>query len=133
MGFIAWKRLGLMAAMLLGGTGMAQAAPPVVGSSYEFFDPVFRGTIFCDTLEAVQAIASAEQPDQTYAAYYMTTNAIDEPICMAIAPTALVRAVTPIGVMSRNGKDYAAWAVETEINGTVAFALYLEHQNGILA
>lgn len=132
MGSTGWERLGLAAALLLAGTGMAQAAPPDVGSSYEFFDPVFRGTIFCDTLEAVQAIASAEQPDQTYANYYMTTNDIGEPICMAIAPTALVLAVTPIGVMTKNGKTYDAWAVETEINGIVVFALYLEHQPGIL-
>ncbi|OYW97797.1 MAG: hypothetical protein B7Z15_22770 [Rhizobiales bacterium 32-66-8] len=122
----------MVAGVLLAGTGIAQAAPPDVGSRYEFRDPVFRGTIFCDTLDAVQAIASAEQPDRTYANYYMTTNAIGEPICMAIAPTALVLAVTPIGVMTKNGKDYAAWAVETEIDGTVIFALYLEHQPGIL-
>ena len=132
MGSTGWKRLVLVAALALGATGMAQGAPPDVGSSYEFRDPVFRGTIFCDTLEAVQAIASAEQPDQTYANYYMTTNAIGEPICMAIAPTALVLAVTPIGVMTKNGKTYDAWAVEAEIDGTVIFALYLEHQPGIL-
>ncbi|WP_332686727.1 hypothetical protein [Devosia sp.] len=132
MGGIAWKRLGLVAALLLAGTGMAQAAPPAVGSSHHFLDPVFRGTIVCDTLDAVQAIAGAEQPDQIYAAYYMTTNAIGEPICMAIAPTALVRAVTPIGVMDKNGKSYDAWAVEAEIDGTVIFALYLEHRLGLL-
>jgi hypothetical protein len=132
MGGTEWKWLVLVAALALGATGMAQAAPPLVGSAYEFRDPVFRGTIFCDTLEAVQAIASAEQPDQAYANYYMTTNDIGEPICMAIAPTALVLAVTPIGVMTKNGKTYDAWAVETEIEGTVIFALYLEHQPGIL-
>ncbi len=132
MGGTGWKRLVVLAGLLLGATGLAQAAPPEVGSAHEFRDPVFRGTIFCDTLEAVQAIASADKPDQTYAAYFMTTNDIGEPICMAIAPTALVRAVTPLGMMTKNGKAYDAWAVETEINGTVIFALYLERQAGIL-
>ena len=118
-----------LAAIVL--TGGAQAAPPVTGQMHDFVDPVFRATIFCDTLEAVHAIASAEAPDDTYAAYYLTTNTIGEPICMAIAPTALVVAVTPIGVMSKGGHDYDAWAVETRVADTTVYALYLERSDRI--
>lgn len=120
-------------AVVLAGTGGAFAAPPEVGSTHFFNDPVFRGTVFCDTLEAVTAIATAPEPDQIYAAYYMTTNDIGEPICMAIAPDALVKAVTPLGVMRKDDHNYDAWAVETDINGTVVYALYLERRTDILA
>ena len=104
----------------------ALAGPPVVGSDHTFLDPVFRGTIFCDTLTEVRSIAEAESPDDAYANYYLTTNERDEPMCMAIAPTARVVDVVPLGVMEKDGGNYNAWAVETEVNGTTAFALYLE-------
>lgn len=120
-------------ALILAGTSGALAAPPAVGSTHYFDDPVFRGTVFCDTLEAVTAIATAPEPDDIYAAYYMTANEIGEPICMAISPDALVKAVTPLGVMRKDEQAYDAWAVETDIGGTVVFALYLERRTDILA
>lgn len=104
----------------------ALAEPPSTGTKHTFQDPVFNGTIFCDTIAAVHAIATAEIPDDVYANYYLTTNAMDEPICMAIVPTGVVRDVTPIGVMKRNGDHYRAWAVETDVGGVTAYALYLE-------
>jgi hypothetical protein len=117
--------------MVLGSVGAAFAAPPAAGEMYDFRDPVFRGTIFCDTIEAVEAIAAAKTPNDTYAAYYLTANAIGEPICMAIAPTALVVGATPLGVMTKDGHDYDAWAVETRVQDTTVFALYLERSDRI--
>lgn len=104
----------------------AQAQPPALGATHTFLDPVFKGTVFCDTLEEVWAIATAEKPNDIYATYNLLTNDRDEPICMAIVPTGTVIDVTPIGVMERNGRTYNAWAVETNVGGTTAFALYLE-------
>jgi hypothetical protein len=104
----------------------ALAAPPTAGSTYTFYDPVFRGTVFCDTLDEIWRIATADEPDDMYANYRVTTNDADEPICMAIAPTGVVLEVTPIGVMERQGGRFNAWAIETEIGGVRAFALYLE-------
>ena len=126
-------RQWVVLAMMLAGTGSAMAAPPTIGETHFFDDPVFRGTVFCDTLEAVTAIATAPEPDDIYAAYYMTTNDIGEPICMAISPDALVKAVTPLGVMRKGDENYDAWAIETDINGTVVYALYLEHRKEIVA
>jgi hypothetical protein len=122
---------GLMA--LACGVAPAWAEPPAVGTTHTFHDPVFRGTVFCDTLDDVWSIATAEQPDEIYGLYRVTTNARDEPICMAIVPTALVVEVTPIGVMKRNGHDYNAWAVETDVGGVTAFALYLERVTRVAA
>ena len=82
--------------------------------------------MFCDTLKEIRTIAEADNPDTAYAMFYLTTNAQDEPICMTIAPTARVVAVTPLGVMAKDGRHYNAWAVETDVDGTTAFALYLE-------
>jgi hypothetical protein len=110
-------------------TAPALAAPPDVGSDHTFLDPVFRGTIFCDTLKEVRTIAEAERPDDAYANFYLTTNERDEPICMAIAPTGRVVDVVPLGVMEKDGGNYNAWAIETEVNGTTVFALYLERFN----
>jgi hypothetical protein len=107
----------------------ALAAPPTVGSDYTFLDPVFRGTIFCDTLKEIRAIAEADQPDAAYSNFYLTTNDRDEPMCMAIAPTGRVVDVVPLGVMEKDGGAYNAWAIETDVNGTTAFALYLERFN----
>lgn len=121
----------LLLALALPGAAMAQ--PPGIGSSHTFLDPVFRGTIFCDTLDEVRAIVSAEAPDDAYANFYLTTNDRDEPICMAIAPTAEVTGVTPLGVMVRDGLHYNAWAIETNVGGVTAYALYLEHFNFVSA
>jgi len=104
----------------------ALAQPPSAGATHTFRDPIFNGTVFCDTLDAVRAIATAEAPDETYANYYLTTNLRDEPICMAIAPTGVVVEVIPIGIMLKGGQRYQAWAVETDVGGVTAFALYLE-------
>lgn len=52
---------------------------------------------------------------------------------MAIVPTGVVIDVLPIGVMQRNGKQYDAWAIETEIEGVTVFALYLERVAAISA
>lgn len=131
---LGWSgRLALGAMMVMSGVGAALAAPPAAGQMHDFTDPVFRGTIFCDTLDAVEAIAKADAPDDMYAAYYLTANQIGEPFCMAIAPKALVVAVTPIGVMRKNGHDYDAWAVETRVADTTVFALYLERSDRIAA
>jgi hypothetical protein len=105
----------------------AVAAPPSVGTTHTFLDPVFRGTVFCDTVDQVRHIATAKAPDDIYGVYRVTTNERDEPMCMAIVPTALVVDVIPLGVMLREGEAYSAWAVETDIGGVTAFALYLEH------
>jgi hypothetical protein len=125
--------VALAATVVIGGAQGALAAPPAAGEMHDFTDPVFRGTIFCDTLDAVEAIAKADAPDDMYAAYYLTANQIGEPFCMAIAPKALVVAVTPIGVMSKNGHDYDAWAVETRVGDTTVYALYLERSDRIAA
>jgi len=122
-----------LAFLLASAPAVALAQPPSVGSTYTFLDPVFRGTIFCDTLDEVRTIAGAEVPDDAYSNFYMTTNDRDEPICMAIAPTAEVVNVTPLGVMVRDGRHYNAWAVETKVGDSVAYALYLEHFNFVSA
>ena len=122
-----------LALLLVAAPTVAIAQPPSVGSTYTFLDPVFRGTIFCDMLEEVRAIAGAKVPDDAYANFYLTTNERDEPICMAIAPTAEVINVTPLGVMVRDGRHYNAWAVETKVGDTTAYALYLEHFNFVSA
>ena len=101
---MAWthrRRVTLLPALvLLAGIAAptaTMAAPPLAGTTHTFRDPVFRGTIFCDTLDEVWAIATAEAPDDIYANYFLTTNDRDEPLCMAIAPTAKVVDVVPVG------------------------------------
>ena len=122
-------RLFLAAAMAFGLavtplTALAQ--PPQRGATHTFIDPQFRDTIICDTLEQVRRIATAEVPDEMYAAFYLTTNEYNEPMCEAAVATGVVRGVTAVGVMVRNGKRYDAWAIETEVPGGTVFALYLE-------
>jgi hypothetical protein len=119
-------RGALLALAFAGVPGVALAQPPAAGTTHTFFDPVFRGTVFCDTFEAVHTIAKAKTPDETYANYFLTTNERDEPICMAIAPTAVVVDVVPMGVMVKHGHHFNAWAIETRVDGVTAFALYLE-------
>jgi hypothetical protein len=121
---------GAVAALLLA-TMPTLAAPPVTGTTHTFVDPVFKGTIFCDTAEQVRRIATAKTPDAVYGNFRLTTNDNDEPICMAIVPTGVVVDVIPLGTMIREGEAFSAWAVETDVNGTTAFALYLEHVAGV--
>jgi hypothetical protein len=116
-----------MSIVLALGAGGAAAGPPVPGTLHTFIDPVFRDTVICDTLEQVRRIATAEAPDDMYAAFYVTTNEYDEPMCVAVVPTGEVVGATPLGVMERNGRHYNAWAVETRLPGGTVFALYLEH------
>jgi len=126
----------IWATMALGLPLMAtatQAAPPAIGSTYTFEDPIFNGTVFCDTLEQVYEIATADAPDEVYGFYRVTANEFDEPTCMAIVPTGVVLAVTPLGDMEKDGSRYDAWAIETDIDGTVVYALYLERVAGLSA
>jgi hypothetical protein len=104
----------------------AFAEPPTPGSTHTFRDPIFQGTVFCDTLDQVRDIAVADEPNSIYAMYRITPNQRNEPICMAIIPTGLVVSVTRIGTMVREGDRYTAWAVETVVAGFTAYALYLE-------
>jgi hypothetical protein len=127
-----WKPAAL--ALCLAATSSASLAePPAPGTLHTFFDPVFRDTVICDTLDQVRRIATAEVPDDMYAAFYMTTNEHDEPMCVAVVPTGQVVDVTPLGVMARNGRHYNAWAVETQLRGGVVFALYLEQVHFVQA
>ncbi|WP_421759742.1 hypothetical protein [Devosia sp.] len=110
----------------------ALAAPPLAGTTHTFVDPVFNGTVFCDTLEEVRAIATAAAPDDAYANFRLTTNDSDEPMCMAIAPTGTVVNVVEVGVMEKDGHHYKAWAIETLVGEDTAYALYLERHDFIL-
>jgi hypothetical protein len=104
----------------------ALAQPPAVGSVHTFSDPVFGGTVFCDTFDQVRDIAVSEIPGAIYALYRSTPNKSHEPICLAIAPTGLVMEITPVGIMRRDGAHYHAWVVKAEVGGFVAYGLYLE-------
>jgi hypothetical protein len=106
---------------------VALAQPPERGAVHTFYDPIFNGTVFCDTIEAVREIATADAPDDIYASYYLTANALDEPTCMAIVPTGIVVDVVPLGVMVKNGWYFNAWAVKTRVGSAIVYALYLEH------
>lgn len=117
----------LVATLTLAATTLPTfAQPPIPGTTHTFRDPIFQGTVFCDTLEQVRDIAIADEPNAIYAMYRITPNDRNEPICMAIVPTGKVVSVTPIGVMERDGDRYTAWAVETIVAGFTAYALYLE-------
>jgi hypothetical protein len=111
----------------------ASAAPPAAGTTHTFRDPIFNGTVVCDTLDQVWDIATSDEPDDVYGLYRITANEMDEPTCMAIVPTGTVIDVTPIGVMEKGGDSYNAWAVETDINGVIVYVLYLERAAGLSA
>jgi hypothetical protein len=114
------------AVLLTGLTAPVSAQPPTAGSTHTFRDPVFGGTVFCDTFEQVRDIAVSEVPNAIYALYRSTPNKVREPICMAIVPTAIVEEVIPIGIM-KHGKDhYRAWAIKALVGPYTAFGLYLE-------
>jgi hypothetical protein len=105
----------------------ALAQPPSTGATHTFYDPVFAGTIICDTLEQVETIVDAAAPEQAYHALLTATNDINEPKCAAMITTGLVIGVTSVGVMKRDNQHFNAWAVETQFGDVTAFALYLEH------
>jgi hypothetical protein len=112
---------------------LALAQPPAAGSTHTFFDPVYTGTVFCDTLDQVREIAAAESPDEIYRQYMYAKNERNEPVCLAIVPTATVNEVTPLGVMRRDGKHFQAWAVKASVGGITAWGLYLEEFQMVIA
>jgi len=116
---------------LLGTPAFAQ--PPSEGSTHAFVDPVFSGTVFCDTFEEVHAIATASEPVEVFRAFFSTPNAQNEPTCAALLTSATVLAVRPIGIMAQDNVRFNAWAVETKIGDFTGFALYLEARADIVA
>jgi hypothetical protein len=110
----------------------ALALPPTAGATHDFVDPVFTGTVFCDTFEEVHAIATAAEPVAMFQAYSATLNDKHEPTCAAIMATATVVDVRPLGVMERDNKRFNAWAIETKVNDQTGFALYLEARADII-
>lgn len=124
--------LGLATLVPLALAPAAQAAPPQPGDTYTFQDPVFNGTVVCDTLEQVTDIATADAPNDVYGLYRILANDLNEPTCMAIIPTGVVLDVVPLGVMEKEGDRYDAWAVETDLGGgATVYALYLERIIGM--
>jgi hypothetical protein len=106
---------------------LAFAQPPQTGSTHTFVDPVFQGTIFCDTLEEVTAIATAPDATAVYTQLVSARNERDEPRCLAMIPTGVVVSTTHLGFMERAGRYFRAWAVETQVGEVTGYALYLEH------
>ena len=124
----------ILAALLFAAVPQAVLAqPPAEGTTHTFYDPVFVGTVVCDTLDEVREIANSDQPEQVYQGYLTQMNEHNEPICAAIVPTGLVLDVTPLGVMVRDEKHFNAWAVETKVGAMTGFALYLEHFDYVIA
>jgi hypothetical protein len=110
----------------------AQAQPPLEGSTHTFVDPIFVGTVFCDSYYEVLAIATADDPQAVFTTFATDRNEIDEPVCASIAPTGRIVDVRPLGIMIREDARYDAWAVEAQVNGMIGFALYLEKRSDIL-
>jgi hypothetical protein len=106
--------------------GVAVAQPPATGTTHTFVDPIYKGTVFCDTFEQVREIATAQKPEAVYREYMFAKNDRNEPVCLAIVPTAIVNEVTRLGTMQRDGKHFVAWAVQATVGGMTAFGLYLE-------
>ena len=102
------------------------ADPPTAGTTHTFHDPVFIGTVFCDSYFEVLAIATADDPQAVFASFHSDRNEIDEPVCAVIAPTGTVVDVRSLGIMQRDGRSYDAWAVETRVGEHTGFALYVE-------
>ena len=115
----------------LSGTALAQ--PPQIGTVHSFVDPVFQGTVFCDTYDQVFDIASADEPEDVFRTYLLARNERLEPICAAVVPTGLVLDVRPLGIMKRDGGHYLAYAVETQVGEITGFALYLERYEVVYA
>lgn len=126
-------RTTLIALALVAIPQVALAQPPAAGSTHTFYDPVFAGTVFCDTLEQVTEIATAATPRDTFIAYLQKVNDRNEPTCATIMPTGLVVSVKPLGVMKSDGEHFNAWAVEARVGSATGFALYLEHFEMIIA
>lgn len=125
------RSLLALAMALVPATALAQ--PPMAGTTHTFVDPIYTGTVFCDTLDQVREIATASKPDEVYFEYVQAMNDRNEPVCLAIVPTATVLDVTHLGVMQRDGKFFNAWAVETSVGGIEAYGLYLEHFEMVIA
>jgi hypothetical protein len=119
-------RKTLVALVLAALPGVALAQPPAAGTIHTFYDPVFTGTVFCDTLEQVREIATAEIPSDIYLDYLQTANDRNEPTCATIVPTGEVVKVMLLGVMKEDGQHFNAWAVEAKVGDVIAFGLYLE-------
>jgi hypothetical protein len=111
----------------------ATASPPAEGTSYTFYDPIFEATVFCDHLSELQAIVSADNPDEVYRGYFETMNALNEPTCAAVVPTGYVLDVSSLGVMERDGLTFYAWAVKAQVGEITGYALYLEHFEQVIA
>lgn len=108
--------------------GVALAAPPPLNASYDFVDPVFGTTVFCDTLEQVKEIAAAPIPNEVFKKYRDLKNATGEPTCANAAFSADVVEVDPIPNMHETGWAFHAWAVQFKApDGVPLWALYLEH------
>ena len=105
---------------------LALAAPPAVGGTHHFVDPVFQETAICDTLAEVREIAGATAPEMIFSAYAATRNDANEAACAAGIASGLVTDVQSIGRMERGGHHFNAYAVETVIAGHTLYALYLE-------
>lgn len=116
----------LLALALTAFPAAALAQPPAEGTVHTFYDPLFTGTVFCDTLEQVRSIATADTPAEVFTDYLLTANELNEPTCAAIVPTGTVVAVTPLGVMEQDGLHFHAYAIETRIDDATGYALYLE-------
>lgn len=111
---------------------VAAAQPPATGTTHTFLDPVYEGTVFCDTFEQVREIVDADQPLAVYMKYLRTLNARNEPTCAAIVPTGVVLEVKPLGVMERDEKQFNAWAVKARVGQVTGYALYLEYFEEII-
>lgn len=119
------KRL-LLAMAFIAAPSLVAAAPPHIGAQHTFTDPMFEGTVFCDTYDQVRDIATSEHPQDVFQAYLRLANARAEPTCATLTPTGVVVDVKPIGVMEEDGHHFNAYAVETRFGNITAFALYLE-------
>lgn len=123
----------LVALLLAFVPGLAFAQPPTAGSLHTFVDPLFGRTVICDTVEQVTAIAVAAEPEAKFLEFFGTPNAQHEPTCDAMAPTALVVDVQPLGRIERAGKSFYAYAVQSDAGGVTFYALYLEFEDIVRA
>jgi hypothetical protein len=119
------KRL-LLALSLIAVPTIAAAAPPHIGAQHTFTDPMFEGTVFCDTYDQVRAIATAAHPQDVFLTYLQLTNGKAEPTCATLNATGVVVDVKPLGVMEEDGFHFNAYSVEAQFGDVTAFALYLE-------
>lgn len=104
----------------------ASAQVPTAGTIHTFFDPVFQGVVVCDTIDQVRQIASAPKPGDVFLELLATPNELNEPTCAAVEPTGLVLDVKPLGLMTEDGFQFHAYAVETQFGDVTAYVLFLE-------